>query len=271
MLGKLLKYEMRSTSRLLGIIYLAVLALSLVLGISGRSFFQKLFVASGSSDSPANRIFFFIMLAAYIILVIALAVITVVAIVKRFYDSMLTGEAYLMHTLPIPTWMHVACRTISGVIWDILGGVVIMLSLVLILVSGGAWKPIMAEIAYLFESGFFASWDIKIGLWVAASLISSIRLILMFYVSMAVGGMSKKYKKPYSVLTFICIMIGIEIFALVSGFGTGVSLELFGDDTWSLWTYTNTLMAKDLIMDSILMVVFFILTTFFLQKKLNLE
>lgn len=272
MLGKLLKYELKSTSRLFGVIYLVILVLSLVIGISGRSFFQEILVVNSYGDNyvAAKGISFVIMLIVYFIFVFALAVITFVVILERFYKNLLRGEGYLMHTLPVPTWMLVASKTISAFIWNILGGAVVILSLIIIASSGGVWKTLMAGLANVLSSEFVVEWDIMCSIWIVAFLVGSIRLILTFYVSMAIGGATKRHKKLLSVLVFICIVVLIQIVTMMLGVGTAENVFLHGYES-TAGNFINMYMIKNIILEIVLSAVFFILTTFFLQKKLNLE
>ena len=135
-----MKYEFKATGRLIGVIYLAVLVAAIVTGIIGR-------FSDATIDNP---IAFMIFVAIYVILIVALIVITVLMIIERFYKNMLTGEGYLMHTLPVPTWMHVASKTISAFVWEIVAIAVLILSLVLCFVSAGIWKEIFS-VVYLDE------------------------------------------------------------------------------------------------------------------------
>lgn len=41
----------------------------------------------------------------------ALMIVTIVMVLQRFYKNLLKGEGYLMHTLPVPTWMLVAIKS----------------------------------------------------------------------------------------------------------------------------------------------------------------
>lgn len=273
MLGKLLKYELKSTSRRLGVIYLIILVLSLVIGISGRSLFSGMFTTTFNFDDVMvfNGIPFVIILITYFIFVVALAVITLVVIVERFYKNMLMREGYLMHTLPVPTWMLVASKTISALIWDVLGGAVIILSLVIIAVSGGVWKTIMTELSYLCANEYFAERGINLVVWLAALLIGSVRIILTFYVSMAIGGVAKKHKKSFSILVFICIMIVMQVITLISRQGIVENLGRIDNFGYAIWMFIHVLLLKGMVFDIVYGAVFFILTTFFLQKKLNLE
>lgn len=112
MLGKLLKYELKSTSRIMGVLYLALLVVVAVVG----------FVARGTiwEATQGNAIAVVISGLIYTLLVMALLIITIVMVLQRFYKNLLKEEGYLMHTLPVPTWMLVASKTICSLIWILL-------------------------------------------------------------------------------------------------------------------------------------------------------
>src|SRR5699024_1205776 len=127
MLGKLLKYEFKSTGRLFGVIYLLIMILSLMIGLLGRRY-MTISVAIWNHDG-IRLAALAILIVAYFVMLVAMVVVTFVVILQRFYKNLLEGEGYLMHTLPVPTWMLVASKLIAAVIWDILGFVIIILSL----------------------------------------------------------------------------------------------------------------------------------------------
>lgn len=266
MLRKLLKYEFKATGRLIGVIYLAVLVAAIVTGIIGR-------FSDATIDNP---IAFMIFVAIYVILIVALIVITVLMIIERFYKNMLTGEGYLMHTLPVPTWMHVASKTISAFVWEIVAIAVLILSLVLCFVSGGIWKEIFS-VVYLDEMlEALAQHRGLILLTVVATFVQLIRIILMFYASMAIGGSSTRHKIAFSVLAFILILIAINIVSTLANVGLVgdfvFGIEVNGADSAITFNqYMKQALVHQLIMDLVCSGVLFWLTNFFLKKKLNLE
>ena len=109
MLGKLLKYELKSTSRLMGVLYLAVLIVAAIVGFLARGTIWQ--------ATQGNAIAVVVSGLIYTLLIMTLMIVTVVMILQRFYKNLLKGEGYLMHTLPVPTWMLVASKTISSLIW----------------------------------------------------------------------------------------------------------------------------------------------------------
>ena len=87
MLKQLLKYEFKATGRTYGGLYLALVALAVLSGFSLRS---------SSKDNFASLLLF-----AYMIVAVAVAVVSVMTIVTRFTRNLLGREGYLMHTLPV--------------------------------------------------------------------------------------------------------------------------------------------------------------------------
>ena len=113
MLGKLLKYEYKATSRYFIGLYI-VLAL-LTIG-------NKVMItieATTDIDLKVVDILFGIIMASYVIAIIAIAVATVVLMLRRFYFNMLKDEGYLTFTLPATVGQHIASKMIVCITWVI--------------------------------------------------------------------------------------------------------------------------------------------------------
>lgn len=267
MLGKLLKYEFRSMGRLLPMIYAAVFVIGLVLGVVIRPYARN--ESSSYADllvegrNHAAGIFGTI----YMILLLALAVITLVLIILRFYKNLLGQEGYLMHTLPVPKWALVASKTITSLIWVLIGIAVSAISLVLILhVSGvaGLWAGMLS--IDLRNAGLAPGQVVFAICWM---LVTILAVILRFYFSMAVGNLANRHKFAFAVLAFIIITVVIAILqntviafsALDITLTSGVNGE----------TFLNAMVVRELVFQIILAAAFFTGTTWILQKRLNLE
>jgi hypothetical protein len=128
MLGKLLKYELKSTSRMMGVLYLAVLVVAAVVGFIARGMIL--------GATQGNAIAVVISGLIYGLLIVALMIVTIVMVLQRFYKNLLKGEGYLMHTLPVPTWMLVASKVISSLIWILLSIAVLFVSIFVLVLTG---------------------------------------------------------------------------------------------------------------------------------------
>lgn len=64
----------------------------------------------------------------YFGLCVAIAVVTFLVVVQRFYKGLLGQEGYLMFTLPVPTWQLTLSKLVGATIMTILSGIVGILS-----------------------------------------------------------------------------------------------------------------------------------------------
>lgn len=271
MLGKLLKYEWKSMRKLLSLIYLAVLVLALCVGISLR----KSILVEVSNGS-------LIFLAIYMILITAMAVVTLIVILERFYRSLISQEGYLMHTLPVSPCQHILSKLIMAVIWVAIAAAVILLSVVLI----GGVSGIFSELA-VRDALICVVRETKaelgtayISVMMICTFVQLLRMIVQFYLAMAIGGAMLKNKVLWSFVSYVVLVVlvsvvdslfGITMLSKTVGTADGlISLVLDGSD-YMVDAGFNALFGGQIIIDLILLIVFFILTNYFLKKRLNLE
>ena len=282
MLGKLLKYELKSTSRMMGVLYLAVLVVAAVVGFIARGMIL--------GATQGNAIAVVISGLIYALLIMALMIVTIVMILQRFYKNLLKGEGYLMHTLPVPTWMLVASKVISSLIWILLSIAVLIVSVFVIVLTGMLGNGLLMandiDWSAIDWSSIFKFWREGIGeviMTIVTAIVQIVRIVLLVYTAMAIGAAAKSHKVFYSVLTFIIILIimgiigtvanisFIDIFsssASVNDAGSQAAIEAGnGLDTAGYIGF----LAKQCITDAIYSVIFFFTTTWFLKNKLNLE
>ena len=135
MLSKLLKYEFKATCRIYGGLYLAILAAAALLG----AFFRFPALAS---DFPIV-----VVTTVYLMLCVAIAVITALTIIQRFTRNLLGREGYLMHTLPVTPAQLILSKLISSMVWLLCSILVIALSLGVFFLCG-----------MLNVNGLFSDW-----------------------------------------------------------------------------------------------------------------
>ena len=278
MLGKLLKYELKSTSRLMAVLYIAVLIAAAVVGFAAGGIIWQ--------ATQGNEVAFVVGSLIYVLLIMVLMIVTVIMVIERFYKNLLKGEGYLMHTLPVPTWMLVASKVISALIWIVLSIVAVVLSLLIFgftsMISSGIlmssvidWSNLpWGEMHLLFQQNAG-----EVILTIIAAILQIVRLVLLVYTAMAIGAAAKQHKVLYSVLSFVMILIIIGIIGMFTS--QGLINQLYSVDDTSINyalnlsdqlfpTYTRTVLSQ-ILMDGIYSVIFFLVTTWFLKNKLNLE
>lgn len=276
MLGKLLKYEWKSTGRVLPLIYLAIVALAVCVGISLRA---SMIAEEGIGSA--------LLVGIYMVLIMAMIIVTIIVIIERFFRSMISQEGYLMHTLPVKTWQHVLSKTIMAIIWTAIAIAVIVVSLLLIGSISGLLEELAREIgfkAFVNELEFFMTRS-QFAMMIVCGIVQVIRLIMQAYAAMAIGGSSTKNKVAFSFLAFIVMVVVVSVIA--SSVSMGVMFGTVNSPAYDMFLMglegTTTTVSQDfgflfgrmvvmqLIMDGALLAVFFILTNHFLKKKLNLE
>lgn len=133
MLGKLLKYELKSTAKFFVPMYFAILVITTLNSIFIR---KNVFVeAQGIINMVIGGLF------------IAITTLTIVIIVKRFKKNLLGDEGYLMFTLPVKSSSLILSKYISALIWVLL--TMIVSSMAIIIYS----NALFTDIGGLFGDG----------------------------------------------------------------------------------------------------------------------
>ncbi len=117
MLGKLIKHELRHSARYTMSIYIAVTVISAVMGLSLLSSATWLGVMSC-----------FALYAAGFITVI----VTLVSVIKNFYDTLFGRQGYLTLTLPVKSSELLISKVIVSFIWIVASFALMALTLVMI-------------------------------------------------------------------------------------------------------------------------------------------
>ena len=140
MLNRLLKYEIKATARKFLPLYAAIIVVSLFVNWGIR--FPKLGIISGLSN---------FLLAA---LFVSLIAITLITIIQRFKNNLLSNEGYLMFTLPVSTKKLILSKLICAVVWAFLSVIVSVFSFLIIAFSLGlitSIKDFLTQYSYYVE------------------------------------------------------------------------------------------------------------------------
>ena len=274
MLGKLLKHEFRATGRTMLPVYGAVVVLALLANFSIRM------VDSGVG--PLLNILFGLVIAAFVVCIIAACVMTIVMMVKRFYSNYLRDEGYLMHTLPVSVHELVWSKMIVSVVWFAATFLVIWLVILLtVLFQTGTSLaqffegfPSWAEIrALLAEAGINAGdlWMIALE-FLLAVIVGGLFTCLHFYAAMSLGHMFAKDKILLSIVFFVGISFVLSM--LTTGYGQ-IRFVSF-DATYNMHTATDTfrfvkaLIGEMLLIELVQSALLYAATVLGLKKGLNL-
>lgn len=279
MLGKLMKYDLRSCLRKFGPLWIAALALSIVTGL----FFRLIQNTDGRVSFLVNLLTA-LLPTALGILIVTIGVLALVFVCERFYKGLLGDEGYLMHTLPVTAGAHIASKGLTALILEIVSGIVALLCAVLVIVTfmpeelARGWQEFVEmfrQLDFPAATPWLIAEAMIVGLAMAAAE------TLKIYAAISLGHLAKRHRVLWAVLAYV----GIDI-ALNTLFGIGVSsgliARLLGNGSWGFFAENGTVTAHGLgmmagAMGSVLLweillgAGFFFLSRFILKKHLNLE
>ena len=120
MLGKLIKYEMKSQGFMYAGIYIVVMILSIVT-------FGAYKINTAMGGNPVFSTIYRFAVAGAVIALIVMFIITLVMSILRYRNNLLKDEGYLMHTLPVSAASLHFSKMIASIIWFAADFIVLML------------------------------------------------------------------------------------------------------------------------------------------------
>lgn len=150
MLGKLLKYDLKSVWRIWWIAAVSALGASFVGSFSFR-FFLSSPAHNMAAETVSSREMLVTALAAIVfafsvITIVASVLITAILVYLRFYKHFFSDEGYLTFTLPVSRKMLLFSKTLNAIIWTVAHTVLITVCSLVFLVFSPPATP---------ETGFF--------------------------------------------------------------------------------------------------------------------
>ena len=159
MFGKCLKYELRSTAKTILPLFIAVIVLSLLVGIGfcvdGRLIPDA---PEGETTTTAAAIFSLVqvlLVFALVLGIMAMAITVFVVMIRRYYVSFFSDEGYLTFTLPVSVDCHLMTKVISMTIWNAASILVMFLAYAMIFggleIGYGGIGEAFAEMGEVFD------------------------------------------------------------------------------------------------------------------------
>lgn len=212
MLGKLMKYDLRSGIRTFSLIWIGLAALAAINGLTLRIAFD------GDIQSElANFIITVLPMVLLVALYVAMGIFMLVFIINRFYKGLLGDEGYLMFTLPVSVSEHIGSKLLTSMIFQIGSFAVAVL-------SGGLLFAVLtplnfSDVAQAFqEAGRYLRVNpLPAGTgWVVAefivyTLIAAAVSILQIYTAISIGHLGKKNRGWFALLAYVGISIAFSI------------------------------------------------------------
>ena len=275
MLGKLLGYEMKAYGRILVPIYIALIALAAILGISFKLLPEK----------TTMSVIFACAVILYILLLFAVGAVTTILGISRYYNNMLGREGYLMFSLPVKTSTLMSAKTLAAMIWTIFGAIVGFAAIATTFVLGKFTSADYAQMGEAFETLFkvVKPYSGHIILWIGIMILSILTLIVRVYAAVAIGSQWSSHRLVGSILAYIVFKL-IEVIianifqaigpvrewferlvadSTVTATHSAITASATGIDSWALQLVVLAIILIEL-------VVYWLLAWHFTDRKLNL-
>lgn len=272
MFGKVFKYEMKAVRRILLPLYGAMILVAFLFALSS--------MLSMNLSELRDRVPYFVDILQVLLSLlffgglIACSVVTFVVLARRFYSNFLGNEGYLQLSLPVDIRTHLAARTLSAFIWNLLGGVTACLALAAVILVfsfqvhdlTGIWKNIADTFRYLQP-------DLPLViLWILTLLANMTAGIERLYLSISIGHLWEGHKLIGSVLAYIGTGFAWSTF---SGILTGIVFRDASAPMGGLFGLYGDMEVPGLILTLVLALaqagIYYGITWIILDRNLNLD
>ncbi|MDE7251971.1 MAG: hypothetical protein K2O32_03390 [Acetatifactor sp.] len=283
MLGKIIKYEFKDTSKICGLILLVIAVMTLI-GALGLILPVKFMSDERNFSNDLSSGLWIMMLTMTMILyVIMLMGVTYGMMIYQgvhFYKTMYSDEGYLTQTLPVTKHQLLIGKTLVAGIWYLLVMICVGISVVLLVLSLAValneGLPSSSEIME-FRQGMregltmmnFRVTRVVISA-ILAALITPFSTMLMIFGALTIGQLSGKYKALMGILAYFGVMIVnmilSNIMQFIFSFGSIFTARVVEGSTGVAGAYDSAIIVGLIMGGGMYFISHYILT-----KRLNME
>ena len=272
MIGKLCRFELRTSIRQISIVWGALLASSLMLAIVGgvSHKFNYSSMLSNMLTGLASVI--------YGAVLIAMIVLAIVIVVMRFYNSMCGNEGYLMHTLPVSTRSIILSKGIVATLILTVSAVVALLSILVISIGitetdiSGMFGLLSDEVIRDPRIILFA---IELVIVVIFGILKSIYNI---YAAISIGQIFNRHRVMMAVFAYIAINVILSFILIVLMMLTSIgsvdqflfTVGVYLEKNLSEWGCMQLSVVFVIGVELVQILIFHIITELILSRRLNL-
>ena len=279
MLGKLIKYDLKSMSRAFVPMWILAPIISMLLSFSIRGMIEW-------TDDPVlrrllgagNSILMIIMGLLFAAAIVGLLVMTIMFVVQRFWNGLLKEEGYLMFTLPVKVWELVVSKALAATLVSCISIVVGIFSGIILGVL--STNDIIHAFAYLWK--YLLSDLIEVGpvfwinmmLFIIVLILGTAGSIYHAYAAMSLGHLFAVHKVVGSCVSYVGISI---IVSVVKNIMSSIIYYVMPDgfsyiNSYSMLEAMSSLsLLYMMLTQSLEIIIFHVITERILSTKLNLE
>lgn len=271
MLGKLIKHEFKATYKLFGLLFGALLALTLL----------TKFCIYIPEDFRLFRVLKIVLTILYVVVLVCMSLFSIVIVLIRFNNNMLKDQGYLSHTLPVQMWQQITAKTLVYTAWVVLSCVGMVVSLGIFFTGEGTGRFIKLFIKGLKDNAQLIP---MLLVFIVIIIMQMAVNILNFFAALSLGQMFAKHRIAGAVLFYFILNYALgflssllmimaeplisKIDAIDSNLDSAASFgEMLVAVQGPMYAYLGVLF----VMEIVLVVVYFAITNYMLTKRLNLE
>lgn len=272
MLGKLIKNEFKATYKMFVMLFCSLLVLTLL----------TRFCIYIPFENTVFKIMTVILTVVYVVAMAFMSLLSLVLVIKRFYQNMLRDQGYLSHTLPVKMWQHLVARVITYSVWIMSSILAMLLSLFLFFVGKPKFTRGMNKFIKEFKDMMsYPKMSIVLVLLVLLIIAQIFVNVLNFMASLSLGQIFVKHKILGSIVFYFLL-------SYVMGFITSLIMMVVPDLTTKMDNIENEITGVKQMVNTIanpmigyflimlllqifMAVVYFVISNYMLSKKLNLE
>lgn len=271
MFAKLLKYEWKATSGLLGVLTLAAVGVGALLTVLLR------FLQAAPADTPELLLApVSTILIGGFLAVVAYAIGTQIVLLVRFYKNKYSNEGYLTFTLPVTAHQILLSSLLNYLIWTVISVAVVLAVFTIAIFVGSAskgfynkeaWDAMIQIIRMLSYQEGLVDYIVTI---LVNSAVSSLASVVLVHTAITLGAViAKKHKilAAFGCYYGISMIMGIISSVLMVGIGLMSSVLTTADQ---LFGGMNIIMILQAVLYVVIAVIGYFVSHYLMKNKLNL-
>lgn len=273
MLRKLFKYELKSTAKLMLLVYMIMVAVT-VLGCIAMAV-----SAAPSGDSPVKDFFIVIGITSYVLGIFALFIVTYVYMCVHFYRTMYSDRGYLTHTLPVSHHSILNVKLLVSLFWMLCSILLLLLSVLALIAAASRGAIFRTDFSY-FLSEFYRTSGMHFGALMlyllVATIFSCLLYLLMVFTSASIGQLFSQHKIAASVIAGVVLYFAEQIISTIIMVASGYVMLMndMSTDSSTIPDFSGVfsmLLTPTVIYSVILSVIYYVVCYRITKKHINLE
>lgn len=272
MLGKLMKHEFKALGRyfLPMFVFLVVLTPIFSLIIRATDWTSDEFGIMAALSTMS--------IIGFVFMVYALIVAASILIVIRFYRTTATSEAYLTFTLPASPDQILISKWLVATIWQILAAIILAICIVAMVLICGLCTPseLIKYIGEFFDIIISSPETIGINLTAFVLLpilflVSALVSTLQYYCCVMIGQLFNEHRVLASIGVYVVMYLILQVISTIVMIPVQLGMMNAMENAANAANSVTIVFLVTIGLQLILGVVYYIVTSFIMKKKLNVR